>query len=112
MYFSYNERTRTATILLKVKAGARERAIHGFIHLNGTYILKISINAIPEDGKANNTIIKMLADIWNLKQNQLEIVKGLNGSSKLLAIKEVEKEDVINVIAISRGRRSNLSSLT
>ena len=77
MYFSYNEKTKTAIIPLKVKAGAKESTIHGFIDLDGTHILKISVKAAPEDGKANNAIIKMLADKWDLKQNQLEIVKGV-----------------------------------
>ena len=91
------KKQKPAIIPLKVKAGAKESTIHGFIDLDGTHILKISVKAAPEDGKANNAIIKMLADKWDLKQNQLEIVKGSSGSSKLLAIKDTEIDIVASI---------------
>jgi len=97
MYFSYNEKTKTAVVPLKVKAGAKESTIHGFVDINRTHILKISVKAAPEDGKANNAIIKMFADKWNLRQTQLEIIKGSSGSSKLLAIKDVDRSVILEV---------------
>ena len=98
MYFSYNDKTKIAIISLKVKAGARITSIDGFIDINGTYILKISIKAAPEDGKANIAIIKMLADKWRLKQNQLEIIKGGTSNLKLLAVKNIEKYDMEDIV--------------
>ncbi len=98
MNFSYNDKTKTALILLKVKAGAKTSCIHGFTDVNGSQLLKISINAAPEDGKANVAIIKMLAKEWGLKQNQLEIIKGTTSSSKILALKDITKKDVENIM--------------
>jgi len=80
---------------LKVKAGAKTSCIHGFVDVNGSYLLKISIKAPPEDGKANTAIIKMLADKWGLRQNQLEIVKGTTNSTKMMAIKEVDIDIIL-----------------
>ena len=94
MYFSYNDKTKTALIALKVKAGARESTIHGLVDISGIFTLKLSINAAPENGKANEAIIKMLAKKWGLKQNQLEIVKGTSASSKLLSVGGVEKKEM------------------
>jgi len=98
MYFSYNKKTKTAILLLKVKASAKTSCIHGFVDVNGSQLLRISIKAAPEDGKANVAIIKMLADIWGLRQNQLEIVRGTTSSAKMLAIMEVDRADVEGVV--------------
>ena len=92
MYFSHDNKTKTSIILLKVKAGAKTSCIHEFVEINGSHLLKLSIKATPEDGKANAAIIKMLADKWGVRQNQLEIVKGTTSSIKTLVIKNVEKE--------------------
>lgn len=94
--FSYNEKTKTGLIQLKVKASARENTILGVT--NDNEMLKIAIKAPPEDGKANIAIIKMLADIWNLRQNQLQIIKGHKNNIKTLAIEDIEKEELDNVI--------------
>ncbi len=39
-------------------------------------ILKIYINAVPEQGKANKAIIDFLAKKWQLKKNQIKIISG------------------------------------
>jgi len=97
MYFSYNAETKTAIIPLKVKAGAKENTIHGLIEVNSSQILKISVKAPPEDGKANKSIIKMFAHEWNLKQNQIDIIKGASSSTKLLAINNVDRKTIPNL---------------
>ena len=98
MNFSYNEQTKTATMLLKVKANAKASCIHGFVDVNGSQLLRISIKATPEDGKANVAIIKMLANEWSLRQNQLEIVKGATSSIKVLVVKDVEDKYLYSVM--------------
>lgn len=104
MYFSYNDKTKTAIIPLKVKAGARETAIHGFVDISGIYTLKISINTAPENGKANDSIVKMLAKKFGLKQNQLAIIKGESSSSKLLSVSDIEKEEMEMVLVNCHGK--------
>ena len=98
MSFSYNTETKTATISLKVKAGARFNSISTFVDANESHLVKININAAPENGKANAAIIKMLAAVWGLKQNQLEIIKGHSGSLKTLVIKDVERKEVEDIL--------------
>ena len=94
--FSYNEKTKIALIQLKVKAGARENTILGIT--NDGEMLKISVKAPPEDGKANIAIVKMLADTWNLRQNQLQIIKGHKNNIKTLAIEFIEKEELKEMV--------------
>ncbi len=98
MYYSYSAADKSATIYLKVKAGAKVSRIEDMIQLPDKWALKLSINAAPEDGKANAAIIKMLAKAWSLRQDQLEIIKGGNQSIKLLAIRNVEKAKLDEII--------------
>lgn len=92
MYFSYNAQTKAATIRLKVHASARENMIHGFVEVAGEQLLKVSVNAAPENGKANKAIIKLLSKKLGLKQNQMEIIKGTTHIYKILEIRDVEYE--------------------
>lgn len=49
--------------------------------------LKIALAAPPVDGKANEELIRFLAEEFNLKQNQIEIVKGQTSRQKSVLIK-------------------------
>jgi len=91
MHYSYSEASKTATIYLKVKAASKESNIGELVDIEGRFFLKITIGEIAEGGKANLAIIKMLAKIWKLKQNQLQILKGHTQSIKLLAVENITK---------------------
>jgi uncharacterized protein len=92
MYYSYSTKDQTAIIQLKVKAGAKHNIISGFVKVNDIAILKLSITEAPENGKANEAIIRFLSKSWNLKQNQLELIKGKTSSTKLLRILNIPEE--------------------
>lgn len=104
MYYSYSHSSKTATIYLKVKAASKVSKLGEFIVFGERFCLKIMIGEIPADGKANLAIIKMLAKIWNLKQERLEIVKGHNQSLKLLAIKNITEAQIEELIQNVRTR--------
>ena len=70
-------------ILIKAKPNARHNQINGVI--DG--MLKISVTAAPEKGKANKAIIKLLSKTLSLPSSRLEIVAGDTRSmKKILAI--------------------------
>lgn len=48
--------------------------------------LKIFLKSRPEKGKANQELIRFLAQITNFSQNQLTIVKGLTARKKRIAV--------------------------
>lgn len=98
MYYSYSDAGKAATIYLKVKAAAKVSQIGYFINMQDRFLLKVSIGETPEDGKANIAIIKMLARIWGMKQDQLEIIKGHTQSIKLLSIKNITKAQIEELI--------------
>ncbi len=74
---------RGGTLLrVRVKAGARKTALVG-IH-DGA--LKLSVIAAPERGKANHSILNLLAKTLNLAPTSLQITAGHTASTKTILI--------------------------
>ena len=58
--------------------------------------LRVKIKALPEDGKANNYLVKYLAVVLDLPQSHIQIVSGFTNSHKRLNI--VAEEETIKAI--------------
>jgi uncharacterized protein (TIGR00251 family) len=66
--------------------GGRD-AIDGIEPLsNGQSVLKVRVRAVPEDGKANNALIKLIADTLDCAASSIEIVSGATARIKTLKI--------------------------
>ncbi|MCD6528061.1 YggU family protein [bacterium] len=76
-------------IILKVKVAprAKKNEIVGWQN----NVLKIKINALPVKGKANQELIKFLADKLNIKKGQIRIVKGLTNRKKEVELINADK---------------------
>jgi uncharacterized protein (TIGR00251 family) len=55
---------------------------------------KIRLAAPPVDGKANDALIRFLADALDIAPSQIEILKGHSSKTKILSVPMVE-EDVL-----------------
>jgi len=53
---------------------------------DGGMVLKASVTAVPEDGKANAALIKMLAKEWRVAKSDFEIVAGATDRRKTVLI--------------------------
>lgn len=53
---------------------------------DGGTVLKVSVTAVPEDGKANAALIKLLAKEWKLAKSGLDIIGGATDRRKTLLI--------------------------
>lgn len=75
-------------ILLSVRAtpGAKKNAIQG-IH-DG--MLKVSVTAAPEDGKANAAIVVLLAKKLNISKSRVQLVMGATQRQKKFLLIDVE----------------------
>ncbi|HJD61618.1 MAG TPA: DUF167 domain-containing protein [Rickettsia endosymbiont of Degeeriella rufa] len=91
-FFIYNPLSKTAFLNIKVKPAAKSNDIKEFIIINDIPHLKLSIKALPEQGKANEEIINFLAKEWQLLRSNLEITKGHTNSLKTILIKNIDKE--------------------
>lgn len=70
-------------IKVKVIPRAKKNQISGFME-DGS--LKVRLAAPPVDGKANQALIKLLAEILELPQADISIISGLNGRNKTIKI--------------------------
>lgn len=53
---------------------------------DGAIALKVAVKAVPEDGKANAVVVRLLARAWKLPQRALSIVAGSGARRKILFI--------------------------
>lgn len=56
--------------------------------------VKIRLTSPPVEGKANEALIKFLADILGVAQSKIDIVAGETGRDKLVSILDLDAETV------------------
>ncbi len=79
----YRRRTATGIELdLHVVPGAKRS---GFQGLHGDRI-NLAVSAPPADGKANEAVIKAIAELLDLPKGSITIIRGLKNRTKTVAI--------------------------
>ena len=53
---------------------------------NGNKVLKASVTKAPEDGKANQALIKMLAKDWKVAKSLMDVIQGQTSRNKVVLI--------------------------
>jgi uncharacterized protein YggU (UPF0235/DUF167 family) len=54
---------------------------------DGTKLVRVYVTTVPEDGKANAQVIKLLSKALNLPKSAFTITQGLKGRNKTILIK-------------------------
>jgi uncharacterized protein (TIGR00251 family) len=62
--------------------------------------LKCSVTTVPEDGKANAALIKMLAKAWKVPRSSIELVSGATDRRKTVLI----RGEAVDVLALLRDK--------
>ena len=75
--------SKGVVLAVKAQAGARENAVRG----EHEGALKVAVTQVPEKGKANRAIRKMLAKTLGLRPSQLELIDGETQSNKRFLIR-------------------------
>lgn len=78
----------------KARAGARRNGVTGL--KNGS--LAVSVTQVPERGKANRAILKLLAKQLSLRGSQLELASGENAPEKRLLIRGITPREIVQRI--------------
>lgn len=75
-------------VLLPVHAqpGARKNGVTG-VHAGR---LKVAVTQAPEKGKANDALVKVLADLLGLKRSQLSLVAGETSHHKKFLVAGID----------------------
>ena len=70
------------TLTVRVHPGARKSGVTG-VHADG---IKIALTTPPVEGRANEALIALLAEILHLPRVRIAIVSGLTSRTKIVRI--------------------------
>lgn len=76
---------------VKVSSGAKKSQLVEY----GEGRLKVKVHAVREKGKANEELITLLADFFDLPRSCISIVKGATSTVKLLCLQHIEEKILI-----------------
>ncbi len=72
---------------MRLKPRARRNRIEGIgRNAGGDAMLRVSVTAAPEGGKANAQLIKLLAKEWKMAQRDISIRTGRRSRNKVVLI--------------------------
>ncbi len=84
---AFKETRQGIAFSVKIKADAKENSLKECIFVNDSVVLKITIKAQPEKGKANKELIAFLANMMEIKKESVFIKGGLTDKHKLIEVK-------------------------
>jgi len=67
--------------------------------------VEVNVKERPEKGKANRTVILLLADILSLPKNNIKIVKGKVSRRKRIFISNMDKEEFLSILSKNVGEK-------
>ena len=74
-------------VRLRVVPNASSDRIEGIVQLgDGNSVLKLRVQAVPDKGKANAAVVKLLAKSWGVPRSSLAVVAGEKDRSKTLLL--------------------------
>jgi uncharacterized protein YggU (UPF0235/DUF167 family) len=74
-------------VTVRLTPRGRADRIDGVAYLaDGTPVLKASVGAPPEDGRANEALLRLLAREWRLARHDLAIVAGAKSRNKCVHV--------------------------
>ncbi len=85
--FHMHDGKKGAAIALRVTPRASKNEIVEVLN-DGT--IKIHLTAPPVEGKANEALLKFLAEILDVPVSRLDIVAGAGGRDKLVAVTDMD----------------------
>ena len=84
----------TATFAVKVVPRASKNQIVG----KESGAIKIRLNAPPVEGKANEALVKFLAETLGVRRAQIEIVTGHASRHKIVRVRGVTANQIENLV--------------
>jgi uncharacterized protein (TIGR00251 family) len=89
--FRLHDGKQGAALTIRVTPRARKTEI-GELMADGT--LRIRIQQPPVEGKANQALVKFLAEILEVRKSRIEIVAGERGLDKIVSILDLNSQEV------------------
>ncbi len=92
-----NPSTSGSLLTVKVVPGSSRTRIAGF--LDG--MVKITIAAPPEKGRANDSLIQFLADVLGCKKRDIQLISGHSQPIKRLQVSGLSMETIHHRMGLS-----------
>ncbi len=74
-------------VVIRLTPKVSRNAIAGIAEAGqGEAVLKVMVTAVPEAGKANEALIKLLAKEWGVAKSSISLVAGATDRNKILYI--------------------------
>ncbi|WP_372398069.1 DUF167 family protein [Azospirillum sp. HJ39] len=74
-------------VTLRVTPKASRNAVTGLAETaGGGRVLKVAVTTVPENGKANEAVIKLLSKAWKVPKTSLTVVAGATDRNKILHV--------------------------
>ena len=74
-------------VAIRLTPKASENRVTGIMaEADGAARIKVSVTAVPENGKANAALIKFLARQWKTPKSHISIIRGLTGRRKTVLV--------------------------
>lgn len=74
-------------VTLRVTPKASRNAVTGLVDVGeGRTALKVAVTTVPEDGKANEAVIKLLSKLWHVPKSSIAVVAGHTDRNKILHV--------------------------
>ena len=87
----------TAVVRLHVQPGAGRTAVVG---RHGEAV-KVRVAASPEGGRANEAVVKLIAETLAVKPSAVKILSGESSRSKRVEIAEIEEDEVRRLLELA-----------
>lgn len=95
----FRETTKGSEVFIRVMPNSRQDGIMGIeTRDDDRQYLKIKTRAIPEDGKANDAVIKILSKALKIPKSNIELLSGATSRTKTFILYGVSA-DVVRAIA-------------
>ena len=87
--FRLHDGKKGAALAVRVTPRASKNQIVGALS-DGT--IKIRITAAPNEGQANEELVKFLSGVLGVAKSRIEIVAGETGRDKLISVLDIDAE--------------------
>ena len=85
-----NDAVKSCTINVRVQPRASRNRVNGY--RDG--VLRVSVTAPPQDGRANAALLELLADVLGIAKSRLSIVRGHSSRDKVVAVDGLSAADI------------------
>lgn len=86
-------------VTVRVSPKASRDKIDGVVDTaDGGRALKVAVTAPPEDGKANDAVLRLLAKAWKIPKSAMEVSVGAASRSKTVMIGAAHPRDLFEFL--------------